>query len=148
MRTLAIDLGTRRVGLALSDAGATLATPLEVLEISSPENAIHQISQIVSREGVQRLLVGVPLDMDDQIGNSARSAIIWARALADHCRLPLVYVDERLSSFIAEQSLDRRKQSGERLTRKRRRQQLDAIVAANLLQEFLDGKLPALEKLD
>jgi RNase H-fold protein (predicted Holliday junction resolvase) len=91
MRTLAVDLGTRRIGLAVSDSGGKWATPHEVLVVTDPD---------------------------------------------------LVFVDERLSSFAAEQQLNDRKRAGEHLTRKRRKQQLDAVAAAGFLQSYLDGALP------
>jgi len=144
MRTLSIDLGTRRLGLALSDEGGKLATPLDVLNVSSPQHAIEQILPIVQRESVQRLLVGVPLNMDDTLGPAARNTIAWAKDLASRANLPLVLVDERLSSFDAEQSLITRKRGGERITRKQKKQQLDALAAAGFLQAFLDGKLSPL----
>jgi putative Holliday junction resolvase len=145
MRTLAIDYGTVRIGLAMSDEGARFATPHDVLTISSPEEAMNQVLQIVAREGVERLVLGVPINMDDSVGPMARTTLEWGRLLAARCGKPLVLVDERLSSFAAEQDLNERKRGGEKITRKRRKAQLDAIVAAGFLQEFLDGKLPALE---
>lgn len=145
MRTLAIDLGSRRVGLALSDEGGRFATPLDVLHVTSPAQAHDQALAVVHREGVERLVVGVPLNMDDSVGPAARSAVAWARNLAAAAGKPLVLVDERLSSFDAEQSLNERKRGGEKLTRKGKKQRLDAIAAAGFLQNFLDGKLRALE---
>jgi putative Holliday junction resolvase len=146
MRTLAIDLGTRRVGLALSDEGGRFATPLDVLEVSSPQQAIELILPVVTREGVERLVVGLPLNMADaSIGPAARQTIEWGRKLSRRAgdRVQLVFVDERLSSFDAEQSLITRKRGGERITRKQKKQQLDALAAADFLQAFLDGRLPA-----
>ena len=141
MRTLAIDFGAKRVGLAQSDEGARFATPLDVLEISSPEQAIEQILVIVKRESVQRLVVGLPLNMDDSIGPAARLTIAWAKSLASQSNLPLIFIDERLSSFAAEQSLIDRKRGGEKITRKQKKARLDALAAAGFLQAFLDGKL-------
>ena len=145
MRTLAIDLGTRRVGLALSDAGGTLATPLDVLQVSSPQQAADRVVDVIEREGVEQLVIGLPLNMDDTLGPAAEATIRWGRALADRSKLPVRFVDERLSSFEAEQTLAARKRSGEKLTHQRKKQQLDAIAAAAVLQAFLDGKLPAIE---
>jgi putative holliday junction resolvase len=144
MRTLAIDLGTRRVGLALSDEGGRFATPLEVVFITAPQQAIDRIMQVVAKEGVERILVGLPLNMDDSIGSSARNTLDWAHQLKQLTGKPIVFVDERLSSFSAEQNLNDRKRAGEKITKKRRKEKLDAIVAAELLQAFLDGRLPAL----
>jgi putative Holliday junction resolvase len=148
MRTLAIDLGSRRVGLALSDAGGKFATPYDVLEVSSPEDAMRQVIEVITKEGVERLVVGIPLNMDGTIGAAARSAAVWARALSAKAAKPLVLVDERLSSFDAEQQLINRKRGGEKITRAAKRQRLDALAAASFLQEYLDGKLPSLEMSD
>lgn len=148
MRHLAVDLGTKRVGLALSDAGGAMATPLTVLTVATPEQALREVTAIALAEGVDRLVVGCPLDMDHDEGKApgkaARSAAAWAVRLGESAGLPVVLVDERLSSFAAEQQLARRKRSGERLTRGRKKKQLDAIAAATFLQELLDGSAAAL----
>src|SRR5579862_5233388 len=144
MRTLAIDLGTRRVGLAMSDEGGRFATPFDVLEVNSPEHAAESIIPIIKREGVQRLVVGVPLNMDGSIGPAARSAAKWGQNLASRCNLPLVLLDERLSSFDAEQQLIDRKRGGEKITRQSKKRRLDAIAAASFLQAYLDGKISPL----
>lgn len=144
MRTLAIDWGRRRIGLAISDAGGRLATPLQVLEVASASAAIDAVCRAVAREPVARLLVGLPLNMDDTVGGSAREAIAFAEALSSRLALPLVYVDERLSSFDAEQRLIEQQRAGRRLTRDDKRRRLDSLAAAALLQAFLDGRLPPL----
>jgi putative Holliday junction resolvase len=145
MRTLAIDFGSKRVGLALSDEGGKFATPLDVLEVSSPQHAIEQIVPILQRESVRRLVVGLPLNMDDSLGPAARNTIAWGKDLAMRANLPLIFVDERLSSFDAEQSLITRKRGGEKITRKQKKERLDALAAAGFLQAFLDNKLQPLE---
>ena len=145
MRTLAIDLGTRRVGLALSDEGGRFATPYDVLTVSSPEQAADLVVQVVTKEGVERLVVGLPLNMDDTAGDAARRTVIWAEALSQAAGRPVVFVDERLSSFAAEQRLIDRKRGGERMTRADKKQRLDALAAAGFLQEFLDGRLPPID---
>ncbi len=142
MRTLAIDLGARRIGLALSDEGGKWATPLEVLTVGDPLHAIPQLLQLIQREGVMRLVVGLPLNMDDSIGSAARQAAAWGRRLSAQSGKPVVFVDERLSSFEAEQQLNERKRHGEKLTRQRRKEQQDAVAAASFLQQFLDEKIP------
>jgi putative Holliday junction resolvase len=145
MRTLAIDLGTRRVGLALSDEGGRFATPLEVLQVTSPQQATAEVLKVARKEGVQRLVVGMPLNMDDSVGPAARGALAWGNDLAAQAGLPVVYVDERLSSFEAEQHLSARKRGGERLTHQKKKERLDAIAAAGFLQAFLDGRLGAID---
>ncbi|HYO08996.1 MAG TPA: Holliday junction resolvase RuvX [Tepidisphaeraceae bacterium] len=148
MRTLAIDLGSRRVGLALSDEGGRFATPYEVVQVTSPDQATQRVLDVIRTEGVQRVVLGLPLNMDDSLGPAARQAVAWGRALAERSSTPVLFVDERLSSFDAEQSILARKRGGEKITRKRKKQQLDAVAAAGFLQSFLDGKLPPVEVID
>jgi putative Holliday junction resolvase len=145
MRTLAIDLGERRIGLALSDDGGKLATPHEVLEVSSPNDAIHDIIKLMAAEQVKRVIVGLPLNMDDSLGPAAQKTIAWSRDLAVRAGIEIIFVDERLTSFEAEQQLNNRKRAGEKLTRAKKKRQLDALAAANFLQAFLDGKLQPIE---
>jgi putative holliday junction resolvase len=142
MRTLAIDLGDRRIGLAISDEGGRFATPHEVLGVSSRDAAIAPIVQLIKKESIQRVILGLPLNMDDSLGPAAQKTINWSRKLSAASHLPILFVDERLSSFEAEQQLTARKRAGEKLTRARKKRQLDALAAASLLQAFLDGKLP------
>jgi putative Holliday junction resolvase len=141
MRTLAVDLGSRRVGLALSDQGGRLATPYEVLNVTSPEQARDEVLRVIEKEGVERVVVGLPLNMDDSVGPQAKQTIEWGREVESRSGKPAVFVDERLSSFDAEQQLIQRKRGGEKITRQRKKEQLDAIAAATFLQAFLDGKL-------
>lgn len=148
MRTLAVDLGARRVGLALSDEGGKFATPYEVLTVGSPAQATDEVLRVVQREGVDRLVLGLPLNMDGSVGPAARAAVAWGRGVAERAGKPVVFVDERLSSFEAEQHLIDRKRGGEKITRKRKKEQLDAIAAAGFLQAFLDGRLPAVHLAD
>jgi putative holliday junction resolvase len=139
MLVLAIDPGQRRVGVALSDAGGRMAFPYQVLEVGGLEQAIGPLLRIIEREGAQQLVVGLPLNMDGTTGPAARRVIAWAQRLRQQAHLPLVFVDERLSSFEAEQQLARRRQAGEKLTRRRKKQQQDALAAAAILRTYLEG---------
>src|SRR3954462_11134213 len=145
MRSLAIDLGSRRVGLAVSDEGGTFATPYDVLFVSSEEAAVEPILKVITREGIQRLVVGLPLNMDDTTGPQARKVIDWGKKLSERAQKPVIFIDERLSSFDAEKTLIERKRCGEHITRNQKKKQLDAMAAAGFLQAFLDGKLQAIE---
>lgn len=148
MRTLAIDLGSRRIGLAMSDEGGQFATPHDVLTVNHPDEAIAPVLGLIAREGVRRVVLGLPLNMDDTVGPAAKSVIEWSRKLRQSSVVSLVFVDERLSSFAAEQRLTDRKRGGEKMTRGRKKQMLDAHAAAGFLQEFLDGKLAAINEDD
>jgi putative holliday junction resolvase len=144
MRTLAIDHGQRRIGLALSDAGGKLASPLEVLNVTSEANAIQTILELVEKEDVRRIVVGLPLNMDGSAGKSAKVTADFGRQLSARAGREVIFVDERLSTFEAEQTLIDRRRGGEKITRKGKKRKLDAIAAARFLQEFLDGKLEAI----
>jgi putative holliday junction resolvase len=139
MRTLAIDYGTRRVGLALSDEGGRFASPLDVL--SSDVDVIRQVVELTKREQVGRIVVGLPLNMDDTTGPAAKQAIIFGRQVAAATGVDVLFVDERLSSFDAEQQLISQKRAGRKLTRQMKKDRLDALAAASFLQAFLDGTL-------
>ncbi len=128
--------------MAISDEGGKLATPLGVISVGSGKTALGDILDVMRTEGVQRVVVGLPLNMDDTLGPQARVALAWGSELAGKCGVPVVFVDERLSSFQAEQQLVERKRSGEKLTRRMKKKRLDALAAAGFLQAFLDGKLP------
>lgn len=145
MRTLAIDLGNKRVGLALSDESARFVSPYDVLEVADASHAMAPVLKLIQREGIARVVIGLPLNMDDSVGPAAKAVVAWGRKLAAGSGLEPVFVDERLSSFAAEQSLSERRRAGEKLTRGRKKQQLDAVAAAGFLQEFLDGKLQPID---
>jgi len=145
MRTLGIDYGTRRVGLAQSDEGGKFASPVEVLNVSSPELAIEPILKHIAKEGIERIVVGLPLNMDDSMSAGARDAAAWGKIIAERSGKPLVFVDERLSSFMAEQHLADRKRAGGKMTRGQKKDRLDAHAAADFLQAFLDGRLSPIE---
>jgi putative holliday junction resolvase len=143
MRTLAVDYGQRRIGLALSDESGRLASPLEVVEVRSPDDAKRKVAEIAARHFAEHLVVGLPLNMDDSVGPAAKAAIQWGRELGRLCGLPVVFVDERLSSFAADELLRQRK-----LTRKDKKRRQDALAAADFLQAFLDGKLKAVQQFN
>lgn len=143
MRHLALDFGTKRIGLALSDAGGSFSQPHDVL--ANTPDALQKIAKICTDEGVQKLVVGLPLHMDGQPSWMTRASLDFGSKLAAATRLPLVYVDERLSSFAAEQGLIDRKRSGEHLTRQDKKSRLDALSAAHFLRDYLEGRLPPLD---
>jgi putative Holliday junction resolvase len=146
VRTLAIDLGSRRIGLAMSDSGGKWATPLDVLFVTDPAQANAPISKLIENEEVRRVVVGLPLNMDGTIGPAARAAIAWAKSLVTVTQnVELIFVDERLSSFDADQQLNQRRLAGENLTRKRKKQKQDAVAAAGFLQAFLEGRLQSID---
>ena len=133
MRYLAIDHGTKRTGVAICDADETIASPLCVLR--GHDSVIPQIAQIVAREDVGAIVVGLPINMDDSEGPQARIVTAFVKQLAVQVSVPIHLQDERLTSFEAGEKL---LSSG--LSRAKKRDRLDAIAAAEILQDFLDQK--------
>ncbi|MGE5295972.1 MAG: Holliday junction resolvase RuvX [Solirubrobacterales bacterium] len=133
MRYLAIDYGMKRTGLAVCDAEETIASPLAVVQ--GHKDLIERIKKIVASEGIGGIVVGLPLNMDDSEGPMAKLVQAFAKELGKQVPIPIHLQDERLSSFEAEQKLQ---EFG--LTRGKKRQRLDALAAADILQTFLDQK--------
>lgn len=133
MRYLAIDYGMKRTGLAICDAQETIASPLAVVQ--GHKDLIARIRKIVASEGIGGIVVGLPLNMDDSEGPQARLVQAFAKELGRQVQIPIHLQDERLSSFAAEEKLH---EFG--LTRGKKRERLDALAAADILQTFLDQK--------
>jgi putative Holliday junction resolvase len=133
-RVVGIDLGERRIGVAVSDPTGTIATPLTVIERSGDADADRAaIAAVVREVGAERVVVGVPVRLAGGEGPAARAARDEAAALAGVVGVPVETVDERLSTVVAERSL------GERGVRGRaRRRVVDKVAAAVILQAWLD----------
>lgn len=145
MRTLGIDFGTKRIGLAISDAGGKYAAPLEVITYTAVAQATATIIALIREEKVRQIVIGLPLNMDDSMSPMARQAAEFGRALSMAAGVAAVFVDERLSSFDAEQQMIELKRAGAKLTRGMKKQQLDARAAATFLQAYLDGQLQPIQ---
>lgn len=133
MRYLAIDYGTKRTGLAVCDAGETIASPLAVVQ--GRKELIERVKRVVASEDIGAIVVGLPLNMDGTEGPQAKLVLAFARELGRQIPIPIHLQDERLSSFVAEHKLN---DIG--LTRGKKRERLDALAAADILQSFLDEK--------
>lgn len=129
---LALDIGDKRIGLAVGNDTARLARPLRVLTRRSKNEDFEAIARAMAETGAEALLVGLPLNMDGSEGPQARRTRKFAERLRRRLDKPLIYHDERLSSFVADQILAMRS------SKKARRQPNDAIAAAAILQSFLD----------
>lgn len=137
-RVLGVDLGSRRIGLALSDPSQTAATPLEVLERSGDATRDHQrILDAASEYDAHVVVVGLPLTLAGEVGTAARqvlSEVDELRRMAP-AGLRIEVHDERLTTVTAERAL---LEGG--VKRARRRQERDKVAAAVLLQAWLDGR--------
>ena len=139
-RTLGIDLGERRIGLALSDATGTLATPLETLAPSGGSAArVAAVAGVIERlaraeDGLAAVVVGWPLALDGSPHEQTARVEAFVAALRRRVALPIRLQDERLTSREAEGRLALREKDW-----RRRRRRLDAAAAAVILQEHLDA---------
>lgn len=132
-RLLGLDLGTKTVGLALSDVTCTIATPYETLKRSKFTADAKAIAAIVEKEGVGGLVIGLPLNLDGSEGPRAQSTRAFARNLTAHVAVPMAFWDERLSTAAVERHLIEADAS-----RKRRAEVIDRMAAAYILQGALD----------
>jgi putative Holliday junction resolvase len=135
---LGVDLGGRRVGLAISDPSATLARPLTTLAVTSEADAIERVAAEAARlseeeDGLGAIVVGVPARLDGSPTDQTTAATAFMTALAARVSTPVFGGDERLTSREAETRLA----VSERDWR-RRKKKLDAAAAAVILQDYLD----------
>jgi putative Holliday junction resolvase len=134
---LGVDTGERRVGVALSDELGMLASPLTVLprQPKGLATVLDALADIVRREHVRAMVIGLPLNADGSEGRQARRAHEFARVAERVIGIPVTLWDERMSTREAEAIV---RAQGRNLRRVRQRGELDAVAAAAILQDFLD----------
>lgn len=136
MRVVGIDLGSRRIGVAVSDASGTLASPYEVVERRPDRSATHaELARIIGEVGAERVVVGLPLSMDGRARDAAQAALAEVDELRAVLAVPVDTVDERLTTVTAHQVM----QAGG-VSAKQRRGSVDKVAAAVLLQAWLDRR--------
>ena len=142
MRILGVDVGQRRVGLAISDPSGTLARPLATLQVMSADDAVRQVAAEMIRlgseeDGLAAVVVGMPSHLDGTANRETPLVIAFIDSLKARTSVPVTEEDERLTSREA----DRRLALRERDWRKRKKQ-LDSAAAAIILQDYLDRLKP------
>ena len=137
MRIIALDVGDRRIGVALSDPLGMLASPLTTIDRATPDTdtAIDAVLALADQHEAAEILVGIPYLMSGRIGAQARITLDFAQALATRTHIPVTQADERLSSVQADRMLT---QSGASNTRDKGR--TDSAAAAVILQAYLDAR--------
>lgn len=135
MRYLAIDPGDKRTGLAVGDDETGLVSPVDVVEAADPASLLGHVKLTIDEYQPDALVVGVPYDMDGATGPAARKALALAHMLQAHAGLDVHTVDERLTSFDAD---DRMRQTG--LTHGEKKQRRDALAAAAICRDFLESR--------
>lgn len=141
MRVLAVDVGARRIGLAISDRSRTLARPLATITVASASEGVRRVAETIARlsaedDGLATVVVGMPARLDGSPTEQTARAVAFLQALREatgHAAVTITTEDERLTSREAESRLA----LGERDWR-RRKEKLDAAAAAVFLQDYLD----------
>jgi len=134
MRALAIDLGKKRIGIAVSDALGITVRPVEVIRRSSDQSLIDRIKTIVADLEVETVVVGLPLRMDGKVGDAASETLRFVERLSSELRIKVATQDERLTSYEAEEQM---MELG--LDREQRKARSDEFAAMIILRDYLSA---------
>lgn len=134
-RIMALDIGDRRTGVALSDESCTISSPLTVLPMDNRKVFLSELARLVEENQVAEVVVGLPLNQWGDEGNDAEKMQKVIAVLRERLSVPVIEWDERFTTVQAERSLLEAD-----LSRKRRKEVIDKIAAAILLQSFLDSR--------
>ena len=135
---LGVDLGEKRIGLAVSDPGASIAFPVGFIASRGRPKDLAALREVVEERGIVRIVVGLPIHLDGRASPASRAARRFADALAEVTGVPVDLLDERWTSQAAELALSESKGG-----RKRRREAVDAVAAALLLRTYLERQFAA-----
>jgi len=135
MRILALDVGDKRIGVAISDPSQLLARSLKVIQRGSRQEDFAAVARLVEEYEVERVVVGYPRSLDGTVGEQADKVERYAAGLAEVLTVPVLLWDERFSTVSAERLM---REAGSR--GKKRREWVDAVAAAVILQDYLDSR--------
>ena len=133
MRILALDHGTKRIGVAVSDETKTIAQPLEYISAEPFADFLDRLKKLLAEKEADLVLIGLPRNMDGSYGPAAQKVEAFVAVLKSAITVPIKLWDERLTSTMANRTMI---QSGVR--RDKRKEKVDAMAAAILLQSYLD----------
>jgi putative Holliday junction resolvase len=137
MRILAIDYGSKRIGLALSDPTGTLARPLPFLPAKADAQLARELAELAKKEDAHLILLGLPRHMDGSIGEAAAQVQSFAALLGQATSVPVQLIDERLSTVQASRQLQEAGRNA-----RQQRGKIDSEAACVLLQGYLDSQTP------
>jgi len=135
MRWMGLDYGDRRIGVAVSDEMGWTAQGLEVVERRSPQYDMERLEGIVKAYGITEIVLGLPKNMNGSIGPRGDICIAFADDLREKLQLPVHLWDERLTTVSAQRTLLEAD-----VSRKKRKQVIDKMAAALILQGYMDSK--------
>ncbi len=134
MRILGIDIGTKRIGIAISDELGWTAQGIKTLHRSNGESDLGEIRDIAREYGVEKIVVGLPRNMNGSLGPQAEMALGFVEELKEILGVPIITWDERLSTLEATKMFIRAD-----LSRKKRKRKIDMTAAILILQSYLDS---------
>lgn len=137
MRVIGLDVGDRRIGVALSDPLGFTAQRLTVIERTAPAQDVEVVQSLVTQHGVQTVVIGLPLTMRGERGPQAQKVAAFSEALRRRLAVPIELVDERLTTVQGERAL---RETGTR--RRKRKAVIDQVAAQLILQQYLDMAHP------
>jgi len=137
MRSIALDIGTKTIGIALSDLSGFLASPLTTLRFASEdyEDALGQLERLLSETPVETIILGFPKNMDGSVGDSARRSLFFKEEIEKFTDVPVLLWDERLTTVSAHKTM-----LAGHVRRDKRKAIIDQIAAVTMLQEYLDQR--------
>lgn len=135
MRKLALDLGSKRIGVAVSDPLNITAQPLGYVRRSDIGSELEQIKKFVDDFEVDEIIVGLPLELEGTFGKAAKKASVYADLLQDEIKIPVTKWDERMTTRQAEHVLIEAD-----ISRKKRKEIVDSLAAVIILQNYLNAK--------
>jgi putative Holliday junction resolvase len=138
MRVLGVDLGSRRIGLAISDPGASFAFPLDAIASKGARKDVEALRALIVEREVERVVVGLPLHMDGRAGPEADAARRFAAALGESTGIPVDTLDERWTTKEAEHALQEGGGSKKSRRKARKSGQLDSMAASIILRTWLE----------
>jgi putative Holliday junction resolvase len=133
MRILGLDFGTKTIGIAVSDELGMLGHGVGTIRRRSLTQDLAELRERVKQYNVQKIIIGLPLNMDGSAGESARRVLAFAEQVKKECGLPVETWDERLSTVEAQRIM-----LDAQLSRKKRKKIIDTVAAAVILQDYLD----------
>lgn len=135
MRYLGIDLGSKTVGLAMSDPTLTIASSFKTIffENEDYKSTLDEIKKIVNEYEIKKIILGLPKNMNNTIGERALITIEYKKMLEEEIKLPVIFMDERLTSVISNMVLIEADMS-----RKKRKKKVDGVAAQIILQDYLN----------
>jgi putative Holliday junction resolvase len=135
LRILGLDVGDRRIGVAVSDPmGWTAQGIATVVRQESRDRSINEIKDIINNYKVEKIVVGLPKNMNNTLGPQGEKVMVYAKALADACNKSVEFYDERMSTMAVERTLIEADMS-----RKKRKTVIDKLSAVYILQAYLDS---------